>query len=143
MFIDAGNGSGVIDRLRQLHHDVIEVHFAGQPSEPQYLNKRAEMWWNLKDWIMQGAAIPDLVDLKQDLAAPTYKFTASDKMQLESKDDMKSRGLPSPDLGDALALTFAHQVYRDHSVESRARALGLPVREEGGLDSYDPYRKLN
>lgn len=138
VFIDAGNGSGVIDRLRQLRHDVIEVHFAGQPSEPQYLNKRAEMWWNMKAWLMQGAAIPDIVDLKQDLAAPTYKFTPADKMQLESKDDMKARGLPSPDLGDALALTFAHQVYRDHSVEARARALGLPVTDDSTID-WDPY----
>jgi hypothetical protein len=89
---------------------------------------------------MSGAAIPDIVDLKQDLAAPTYKFTSSDKMQLESKDDMKSRGLPSPDLGDALALTFAHQVYRDHSVEARARALGLPVEDNSALE-YDPYAR--
>lgn len=141
VFIDAGNGSGVIDRLRQLHHDVIEVHFAGVPTEPQFLNKRAEMWWNLRDWLGSGAAIPDLVELKQDLAAPTYKFTASDKIQLESKDDLKARGLPSPDLGDALALTFAHEVYRDHSVQARARELGLPVIEESPL-SYDPYRNL-
>jgi hypothetical protein len=99
------------------------------------------MWWNMKTWLMSGAAIPDIVDLKQDLAAPTYKFTSSDKMQLESKDDMKSRGLPSPDLGDALALTFAHQVYRDHSTEARARAMGLPVIETNPLD-HDPYSNL-
>lgn len=141
VFIDAGNGSGVIDRLRQLHHDVIEVHFSGSPSQARYLNKRAEMWFEMRDWLRAGGAIPDLVDLKQDLAAPTYRFTPADKIQLESKDDIKGRGLPSPDLGDALALTFAFPVYRDHSVASRARAMGLPTIDESPLD-YDPYRSL-
>jgi hypothetical protein len=141
VFIDAGNGSGVIDRLRQLHHDVIEVHFSGSPSAARYLNKRAEMWFEMRDWLRAGGAIPDLVDLKQDLAAPTYKFTPADKIQLESKDDIKGRGLPSPDLGDALALTFAFPVYRDHSAAARARAMGLPVVEESSME-YDPYARL-
>lgn len=141
VFIDAGNGAGVIDRLRQLHHDVIEVHFAGSPSQARYLNKRAEMWFELRDWLRAGGAIPNLVDLKQDLAAPTYKFTAADKIQLESKDDLKARGLPSPDLGDALALTFAFPVYRDYSAVSRARAMGLPTIDTNTMD-YDPYARM-
>jgi hypothetical protein len=141
VFIDAGNGSGVIDRLRQLHHDVVEVHFSGSPSAARYLNKRAEMWFELRDWLRAGGAIPDLVDLKQDLAAPTYKFTPADKIQLESKDDIKGRGLPSPDLGDALALTFAFPVYKDHSAVARARAMGLPVVDENPMD-YDPYARI-
>jgi hypothetical protein len=141
VFIDAGNGSGVIDRLRQLHHDVIEVHFSGSPSQARYLNKRAEMWFEVRDWLRAGGAIPDLVDLKQDLAAPTYRFTPADKIQLESKDDIKGRGLPSPDLGDALALTFAFPVYQDHSAQARARAMGLPVIDESPLE-YDPYARM-
>lgn len=141
VFIDAGNGSGVIDRLRQLHHDVVEVHFSGSPSAARYLNKRAEMWFELRDWLRAGGAIPDLVDLKQDLAAPTYKFTPADKIQLESKDDIKGRGLPSPDLGDALALTFAFPVYKDHSAAARARAMGLPTIDENPMD-YDPYARI-
>lgn len=141
VFIDAGNGAGVIDRLRQLHHDVIEVHFSGSPSQHRYLNKRAEMWFEMRDWLRAGGAIPDLVDLKQDLAAPTYRFTPADKIQLESKDDIKARGLPSPDLGDALALTFAFPVYRDHSAVARARAMGLPVIEPNPMD-YNPYDRL-
>lgn len=141
VFIDAGNGAGVIDRLRQLHHDVIEVHFGGAPSEARYLNKRAEMWFEMRDWLRAGGVIPDLADLKQDLAAPTYKFTPADKIQLESKEDIKRRGLPSPDLGDALALTFAYPVYRDHTAVARARAMGLPIIEPDPL-SYDPYKSL-
>lgn len=141
VFIDAGNGAGVIDRLRQLHHDVIEVHFSGHPSHARYLNKRAEMWFEMRDWLRAGGVIPDLVDLKQDLAAPTYRFTPADKIQLESKDDIKARGLPSPDLGDALALTFAFPIFQDHSVVARARAMGLPTIEQSATD-YDPYASI-
>lgn len=141
VFIDAGNGAGVIDRLRQLHHDVIEVHFAGAPSQARFLNKRAEMWFEMRDWLHSGGAIPDIVELKQDLAAPTYKFTSADKIQLESKDDIKARGLPSPDLGDALALTFAYPVYQDHTAEAQARAIGVQIIDTS-IDAYDPYRNL-
>jgi len=141
VFVDAGNGAGVIDRLRQLHHEVVEVHFSGSPSQARYLNKRAEMWFEMRDWLRAGGAIPDLVDLKQDLAAPTYRFTPADKIQLESKDDIKARGLPSPDLGDALALTFAFPIYKDHSAVARARAMGLPTIDENPLE-YDPYARI-
>lgn len=141
VFIDAGNGAGVIDRLRQLHHNIVEVPFSGQPSKPRFLNKRAEMWWEVRDWLRGGGAIPDVVDLKQDLAAPTYRFTPADKIQLESKDDIKARGLPSPDLADALALTFAYPVHRDHSATARARAMGMPTIEDDPLD-YDPMKNI-
>lgn len=110
VFVDVGNGSGVIDRLRQLGHDVIEINFGGKSSTPLYVNKRAEMWFTLRDWIREGGAIPAIQALKQDLAAPTYKYDVQNRLQLESKDEIKKRGLPSPDIGDALALTFAHPV---------------------------------
>lgn len=144
VFIDAGNGSGVIDRLRELHYQVIEVPFGGAATEVRFLNKRAEMWFGVREWLRAGGAIPNIAELMQDLAAPTYKFTPADKIQLESKDDLKARGLPSPDLGDALALTFAHPVYRDESVQQRARQYGLPVIETGveQVLAYDPYRRL-
>jgi hypothetical protein len=100
----------VIDRLRQRRHDVIEVHFGGKPIDEQYVNKRTEMWSAMADWLRLGGAIPDDVSLKQDLAAPTYSFNAAGKRMLESKDQLKARGMPSPDLGDALALTFASPV---------------------------------
>lgn len=112
VFVDAGAGSGVIDRLRMLNHDVIEIAFAGKPADNRYLNKRAEMWFECRDWLMSGASIPDNLQLKQDLAGPTYYYNSAGKIQLESKDDIKKRGLPSPDIADALALTFAMPVYK-------------------------------
>ena len=112
VFVDEGNGSGVIDRLRQLGHHIIGVHFGGKAPKPQYVNQRTHMWYEMAEWIKAGGVIPADKDLMLDLAAPTYRFTAQDQIALESKDDIKKRGLPSPDLGDALALTFAMPVTR-------------------------------
>ncbi|MEY2689978.1 MAG: hypothetical protein RL375_4178, partial [Pseudomonadota bacterium] len=122
VFCDAGAGSGVIDRLRQLRHQVIEVPFGGQARDPKYLNKRAEMWFAVRDWLRAGGAIPNDNALKMDLSAPTYKYNAAGKIQLESKDEIKKRGLPSPDIADALAVTFATPVRAQaiSAAESRA-----------------------
>lgn len=122
VFCDAGAGSGVIDRLRQLRHRVSEIHFGGQARDARYLNKRAEMWFAMRDWLRAGGAIPNDQALKMDLAGPTYEFNAAGKIKLESKDDIKKRGLPSPDVADALAVTFATpvRVQPPGAAESRA-----------------------
>jgi hypothetical protein len=111
VFIDAGRGEGVIDRLRMLGHRVIAIDFGGKSSTPTIKNKRAEMWFNLSEWLKMGGALPDMAELKADLCAPTYSY-ANEKniFELESKDDLKARGLRSPDIADALALTFAMPV---------------------------------
>jgi len=110
VFIDAGNGSGVIDRVRQLGHEVVEVNFGGKPMDAVYKNKRTEMWCLMAEWLRAGGAIPNLVDLKQDLASPTYSYDTANKKCLESKDAIKARIRRSPDTADALALTFAFPV---------------------------------
>lgn len=108
VFVDgAGIGGGVIDRLRQLGrrvHDVNGGEAARRPRE--YLNRRAEMWARMRHWLKTGD-IPDDTALAADLAGPEYGFDAKGRIQLEKKEDMKRRGLASPDAGDALALTFA------------------------------------
>lgn len=112
VFIDVGNGSGVIDRVRQLGYDCIEVNFGGKAIQAQYVNKRTEMWCELAEWIRAGGAIPNDMNLKLELATPIYRYDVQNRKVLESKDDIKKR-LPdagSPDLGDALALTFAQPV---------------------------------
>lgn len=123
VFVDAGNGAGVIDKLRQMGFEVTEVHFGGKASRPRYYNKRAEMWYELRDWIAAGGAIPNDVALKQDLAAPTYRFDNQDRVLLESKDELKARGLPSPDLGDALAVTFAFPAQKQMDLRRQAAVL--------------------
>lgn len=110
VFVDAGRGEGVIDRLRQLNHTVVEVNFGGRPSSPRYADKRSEMWDHAAAWFRAGGAIPNNPELKSDLCGPTYSMKAGDRMALEPKDAIKARGLRSPDLGDAFALTFAFPV---------------------------------
>ena len=123
IFVDGGGvGGGVIDRLRQLRHDnVVEVNFGSKPIRNQngqdasmsvYFNRRAEMWGLMKEWL-EGGAIPNDPELISDLTNVEYGYRlleGRDAIQLERKEDMRSRGLASPDIGDALALTFAMPV---------------------------------
>ena len=132
LFVDGvGVGGGVVDRLRQLGHRVSEVNAGAAASDPRrFANLRAEMWSRLREWIVQHGALPvDDRALAQELAAPGYGFDAKNRLQLESKDDMKSRGEGSPDAADALALTFAWPVNE---------APDAP-RQTVALSDYDPF----
>ena len=132
VFIDAGRGEGVIDRLRQLGYFITEVNFGGKALKPMYNNKRSEMWDGIRIWLDDGGSLPPNVDLKTDLCVPTYKFDSSNRLQLESKDDIKKRGGRSPDLGDALALTFSYPV--------AAKKLGhFGFKQEAVVADYDPF----
>ena len=135
VFVDAGRGEGVIDRLRQLGHRVVEVNFGGRPISARYFNKRSEMWDGLAAWLRAGGALPSDNDLRRDLSTPTYDFDAANRLRLESKDKLRERGLCSPDLGDALALTFALPVPPRSGPNGGARP-----RLALGLD-YNPYEE--
>lgn len=118
VFIDgtgASVGAGVVARLKELGFDVVGVQFGGRADEPvKYINKRVEMWANMRDWLTNGAEIPNSDELENDLLAPNkIADDSSGRLRLESKDDMRARNVPSPDWGDALALTFAYPVYED------------------------------
>lgn len=132
VFIDSGAGQGVIDRLRQMRFDVVEVPFGAQAiDKEQFANRRMEMWWHMAQWIKQGGAIPQDPVLQGDLGAPTYGYTPKGPKILEAKDKLKERIGRSPDLADALALTFAAPVAPKLS-RSMERAI------YGAKDSYDP-----
>jgi hypothetical protein len=118
VFIDGtGIGWGVHDRLNQLGcANLVGVDFAARADRrdlgdaaARYANKRAEMWGFLKDWLRVGC-LPDDAGLAADLGNVEYGYDAADSILLERKDDMRRRGLASPDDGDALALTFAWPV---------------------------------
>lgn len=112
VFVDAGQGAGVIDVLRSLGYEVTEVPFGGAPLQAgRYRNKRAELWGEMAEWIRHGGALPEQeTTLANELASAVYDFDEAGKMRLETKDKIKARLGKSPDLADALALTFAAPV---------------------------------
>lgn len=131
--IDAGNGTGVIDRLKALGYKVHEVWFGAKSPDHEWANYRIYMWAQMRDWL-GGGCIDDDPDLVDDLAGPEYKFQGtSDKMLLESKEDMKRRHLASPDDGDALACTFAVKVAR-RDLRTARMGRGQAPRVASGVD---------
>jgi len=128
VFIDLGGvGAGTFDILvswgAPYDKIVIGVNFGGAPREPiKYLpdgtkqpgpkNRRSEIWESSRDWLTQdgGVDIPDDDSLQADACAPGYHYDLDQRLQLESKEHMRSRGIRSPDEWDAVALTFAEPV---------------------------------
>jgi hypothetical protein len=113
---DTGIGGGCTDRLRELGWRIGAVNFGSSPksarNETRYLNRRTEIWWNLRDFIQDEACLgdldPDTKDiLRADLCAPRYIQKSDGRIALESKADIKARVGRSPDYGDALALAVA------------------------------------
>lgn len=104
---EGGLGYGILDRLTEQKYKVRGVNFGWKAKNPKmYGNKRAEMWGAVKDWL-KTASIPTDRGLKSDLTGVRKKPDSSGTIFLESKKDMKARGLASPDAADALAVTFA------------------------------------
>lgn len=121
-----GIGAGIYDRLLELNIPAIGVHSGSRALDSDvYENKRAEMWWTMKQWIEDNPnRLPNDAALISDLSAPEPRVTSKGKNLLESKKDMKKRGIRSPDGGDALALTFSEPV-----AAHRSLGLGLPGEE--------------
>ena len=111
LFVDGtGIGGPICDRLKQLGFtNVMEVQFARRAPDRKYANMRSYMWGRMREWLSHGS-IDAAAQLEQDLTGPGYMHNPADQVVLEKKDDMKRRGLASPDDGDALALTFAAPV---------------------------------
>jgi hypothetical protein len=106
-----GLGSGVADRLREMGHNVRDVNVAESSAMNPNANKlRDELWLAVKDWLAtKSVRLPADDQLRHELVAPRYSFTSSGKVVVESKDSMRKRRMRSPDLADALCLTFASQ----------------------------------
>jgi hypothetical protein len=126
MFIDVGGvGAGIYDRLVEMGYGAIvrAINFGSAPLEPPRmdrdgrqaggpLNRRAEMWMRSRQWLEEpaGVQIPDSDSLQADACGPSYKYDSLTRLQIEKKEDMRRRGVPSPDEWDAVALTFAEPV---------------------------------
>jgi hypothetical protein len=132
IYIDSiGIGAGTYDRCKQLGLKVSEVIVSNKSTEPNvYANLRSQLWGKMRDWLMNGADLPTQAkDKDTNLCAQlsSMEFAYNNKMQIQllSKKDLKRMGHPSPDIADALALTFADSVY-----EGRGRAfVKRPVKK--------------
>jgi len=130
VFIDMGYGTGIASAGQTMGRSWQLVSFAGKSTDPGCLNKRAEMWKEMRDWLKQGGAIPADPELRDEIMGPETVPRLDGKVQLESKADMKKRGLRSPNKADALALSFAYPVVkaginhnrRAHGATHNARA---------------------
>ena len=116
---EGGLGYGILDRLVEQRYKVRGVNFGWKAKNSvMWGNKRAELWGALRDWL-KTASVPEDRQLKADLTGPQTKPDSSGTIYLESKKDMKSRGLASPDAADAIAVTFAFPVASRQATERR------------------------
>lgn len=106
-----GVGGGVVDYLKAMGYPVVEINAGTRADDPaKFYNTRAEMWFRLKEWVEGGADIIDDRELAEQLISPEYEYTVKEQIKLEKKEDMKKRGLESPDRAEAVALTFGEIV---------------------------------
>lgn len=114
IFVDGGGlGGGVVDMLRHLGYNPIDVNFGRSASDSRYRYWGDMMWGNMKN-AMERLLLPNDEELKRQLTQREYGITDTGKITLESKKDMIDRGIDSPDIADALALTFAQEVAPDN-----------------------------
>lgn len=133
--VDVGGlGAGVYDRLVELikpeECEIVQVNSSETPIDgDKYTNKRAELWGEIKEWLeKQPAQIPDSDELMADLTQIRYSYDSNNALKMERKEDMKKRGFRSPDMADALGLTFAQPI---KVVKQRPRGLSArPMLDE-------------
>lgn len=138
VFIDSGAmGAGVIDRIRQLGYSCIDVAFGGKAdSDGRYVNRRTEMYFKLTKFIKEdGGSLPQDDTLSEELTNVYYGFDNRGRLKLKSKEEIKETLGRSPDMADALALTFAQPV-------ARRADYGLGQRRAMCNTNYNPYNLL-
>jgi hypothetical protein len=120
---EGGVGGGVVDRLKEQRYKIRGVNFGNRSKNPMmYGNMRAQMWGDMRQWL-KSASIPSDRLLKTDLISPIMKPDSKGTIFLESKKDMRARGLASPDAADAICVTFAYPVaHRESSAAVKVRS---------------------
>lgn len=125
IFVDEiGIGAGVVDRLKQLGMPVMGVNVAKKSRKEGFGNRRIELYANMREWLVDGGVLPDDKELREELTAIEYKYNGQNQF-LEKKEEMKKRGLRSPDKADSIALTFAEPVAGEdvYAFRNRRKAL--------------------
>ena len=133
VIIDMGWGTGIYSAGKHLGRSWMLVNFAEASPDKGYYNLRAYGWGRMKEWLKQGGAIPDDQQLCDDLVGPETKPREDGRIQLESKESMKKRGLASPNRADALAITFMREVRKKEDNEKLMWANGQPYDIFGGV----------
>lgn len=151
VFIDAGGlGAGMVDLVKSFGEKydriVVGVNFGGSPLEPTITldngelapgpkNRRAEMWMKSRQWLADpmGVDIPDEGLFQSDAVGPSYSYDSAQRLVLESKEAMRKRGVASPDVWDAVALTFAEPVYVREAEPSSTRFLSTKPSPTGWM----------
>lgn len=125
-----GIGAGVVDRLVELREPVVAMNAGEAARDPErFVNRRAEWYWALRERLQDGdISLPADDELVAQLTSMKYRFDSRGRIYIESKDDMKKRGLPSPDKADMAMLAFADEApmaIRHHRV-GRSRETANP-----------------
>ena len=108
IFVDTiGVGKGVCDRLQELNFRVYPVDVRSRARRQGFKRLRDELWWTTREQFERGTiSIPDNEDFTGELTSIKYKPESDGTIKIESKLDMRRRGLSSPDIADALCLTY-------------------------------------
>lgn len=136
IFIDKGGvGASCYDHLLLLvgnRYSIIGVQFGAEANDPWFGNKRGELWWLMAQWLKRGpSCLPSDPELKSQLTAPKFEtkiIQRETKFWLETKPEMRKRGVQSPDKGDALALTFGGPVLKRHGDQATAHRAATTKR---------------
>ena len=116
VYIDCiGIGAGIVDRLQEMGLSMVEGINVGRTAnnKERFANLRAELWSEMRDWLYQNdmpVQIPDDDELHGALCSLGFKYRSNEQLLIESKDDIRARGMPSPDEADALSLTMFSNV---------------------------------
>jgi len=113
IFVDGtGLGSGVVDRGMELGVPVVDVVVGNKSSNPKkYVNLRAQLWGSMKEWLANGADIPNDTELKRQLLSMEYGYNGKLQIQMMSKKELKKKHGFSPDIPDAISLSFSEDVF--------------------------------
>lgn len=143
IFGDVGSMGGPInDRLRQLGYNVFDVGFGENAQDAKhYKDRTSEMSARALEWLQTGGVIPDHEDLEEDLTSREYYHDAKDRLQMETKKDMKKRIGRSPDDMDAFLLTFASSV-NTQLPHAKTREEDIPGQRSAGRTGYDPEQEF-
>jgi hypothetical protein len=123
------------------------IEFGASPSDNRFLNKRTEMWWDMAEWVKRReSCLPQDQELMNQLLGPSIEYKVKNKracLCLETKEEMRKKGLPSPDRADSLCLTFAAPVAPHPTSEldeymPKQKRINSKLANSRAIVDYDP-----